>query len=87
MERYDEYQVPETKEVIKWHIDINLILLWMLGIVVAGAAIFGITVGVMSSNTEIIDNRLDNDCLAITYEENRAFGKDEDLSGVYCKEQ
>jgi hypothetical protein len=78
---YDEYRTPKVKFVA----NINLILAWVAGILAVCAAIFGITVGILSTNVETIDNRLENDCLAITYEEDRAFGEDEDLSGVYCK--
>ena len=80
---YEEYREPR----IKWVININQILLWLLGVVVAGGIIFGAVVAILSTNTETIDNRLENDCLAITYRENHPFDPDENLSGVYCRDE
>lgn len=80
---YSEYKAPKVRFVI----DINEILFVLGIIIVVGSALFGIVVGMLCANTEKVGDRLENDCLTITYKENYAFKPDEDLSGVYCKEQ
>lgn len=83
---YNEYKTPKVKFNITIA-DLGWLFVWALLAAGLIGIIFGIVVGVLSTNTETIDNRLENDCLVITYHENHAFSPDEDLSGIYCREQ
>lgn len=83
---YDEYTIPKVKVHITARNVFNFFM-WLIAIVVGMALIAGLVVGLMSADTSNIDNKLNNDCLMITYKENHAFKPDRDLSGTYCKEQ
>lgn len=86
MDGYDEYEVPKTKEVIKWHIDVNLILGWIFGIIVVCAAIFGIACAALSADKLELGDKVSDDCYYIHNVTRNTWEPDVDNSGVYCKE-
>jgi hypothetical protein len=85
--KYGEYQVPVTREVVKHVVDWNSLIGGTVVVLVIGAALFGIVVGILSANTESLGDKVNENCYYIDVVEKHAFEPDKDTSGVYCREE
>lgn len=57
----------------------------LLGAIAAVIVLFGIGVGIASSDVKEFQPTDDDDCISVTFKENHAFSEDKNRSGLYCK--